>query len=222
MVGVVTALYDEAYLLIKQAVFQRIDGVGQYYLRIANVDVSIYLCRPGVQKPGRLKKWLRQHRFSQILVTGFAGALRAGFARGDVCDLTKIVTETGVKIWSTQSIENGFTIMSFSQPVFSADEKSDFYLTSGADLVDMESEKMQSILADSGIPYRLFRIVGDLPGDKVYLDREQCFRNFFTEKKLYRKAVILLKTGIINSWFIYRLKKKLQKQLFLAVKSRIH
>ena len=214
MIGLIIALYEEAEKIIRQLDFQRIDGVAQYNGFLKGCHVSLHLSGPGVQRRTHIFKWLRQHRFESIINIGYAGALTSGFEAGEICKVSELNRVGEKKI--PLNLKKGFGLVTTDRPVFSYDNKEELFLETNAKLVDMEAYKIAEIISEEegGLSkLEIVKIVGDLPGDALYLRNEELFRGFFSSRSYTKKIRVILKTGLSHSWFLYNRKKKLQNIL---------
>ena len=215
MTGLLIALREEAELITRELSFYRIHSIGQYNGFLKGCPVSLYLCGPSIKKRGHIFKWLKQHKFKKIVNIGYAGALVSGFNIGELCRVSRLgkLDEKDILL----NKKSGETMITANEPVFSYGEKEDLFLRTQAKLVDMEGYFLAQTIVEAGFSlskFEVFKLIGDLPGDALYLHNEMRFRNFFTSKSLWQKATIIASTGLSNSWFLYRRKKFLQKKIF--------
>ena len=234
MVGILIALYEESQRLLPELSFCRIDGVGQYNGFLRGIPVSVHLCGPGIKKRSLLFKWLRQHKFSFILNIGYAGALTPEFQLGESCKIDVLVKtkkddidlileksktkERKIKERKAEK-QKKTRLLTTNTTVFGYDEKEDLFLRTACSLVDMEAYRIAEVLKESGFHlgrFTVIKIIGDLPGDALYLRNEKIFRNFFSSRSLLTKLKIVFNAGLNDSWFLYQRKKFLQKRLELV------
>ena len=216
MTGIIIALYEEFLPLKYELSFYRVDGVGQYNGFLAGKPVSVCLCGAGLRHRKKLSKWLEQYRFSHIVNIGFAGALSKSLKLGQECVVKTILQKQGRPL--DLSVEEGELLITVDKPVFSYDEKEDIFLSEKAVLVDMEAYKIAEVISMSKKTdlsfFFVLKIVGDIPGDALYLRKEASFRPFFTRRSMFDRLKIILKTGLKNSLFLYQRKKFLQRRLY--------
>ncbi|MDH5720140.1 MAG: hypothetical protein OEZ13_05880 [Spirochaetia bacterium] len=221
MVGIVAALYDEVYSIVHLLKYTKIEGIPQYTGKINGISVSLYLTKPGLQKISKFQKWQTQHSFRSFINAGFAGALTDNFKHGDAVIAKKVISNKTEKFYlKTEKLDKIFkpkTLYTTDKPVFSFEDKEDIYYLSKADIVDMEAHKILKASDDIGTKtdkWHILKIIGDLPGDETFLEKEVSFRDFFTSKSFSKKLNIIKNTGLKTSWLLYKRKKFLQETLY--------
>ncbi len=212
MFGIVIALYDEAYELFPLLRREKIDGVSQYIGSLSGQKASLFLCKPGVRRKREFIKWMEQHPFTHIVNIGLAGALRPGFAAGDICHV-HLPDQTSARQ------KDSICIVSAGAPVFTPEEKTELYLSTQADLVDMESQIIEKTLQEKkpGLARSYLKIVGDIFGDEAYLASEQQMRRYFSTFGFLNRLNIIMKSGPITFFHLYRKKRFLQKRIKQAL-----
>jgi len=221
MVAVIAALYDEVFLLLRELKYTKIDGIPQYTGKINDVSVALYLCKPAAPKIAKLQKFMKQHPFRFYVNAGFAGSLVTKFEYGDPVFAKKVGSfqkeNFFLKPEKMKNLFEAHNLVTVNQPVFSLEEKEDTYFLSKAEIVDMEAHRLLKASSDIGIKldkWRILKIIGDMPGDEYFLQKEVAFRDFFSSHGFFKKLKIVRNTGIRTSWFLYKRKKFLQKKLY--------
>ena len=226
MVGIIIALYEEGYELIKHLSFTKINNIPQYIGTINNIPVSLILVSPGIFKPNKLKQWIELHSFDKIINIGLAGSLIEQLNIGNTFIINKCVTTVIDKskkhtliteiLNTTQIHIPEATLYTASKPIFTSDEKYEIYVKSNAIIVDMELYKLIMIIRQTSFPISnlvSIKIVGDTFIDHTYLNNEIIFRPFFTTKSNIIKIKIIIKMGIFSFIKIYKRKRYLQKKI---------
>lgn len=239
MVAVVAALYDEAYLLLKELSYDNTYGVRQYRGLYKGVQLHVYLMRPGIKGINKLIKFCQHQPFSSVVNVGFAGALTKENRIGEIKKVDYVIdfstmkksesrfayhfnsntTEYFTKIPEESITAKKTILLTAPYPVFDSLEKEDIHLRTAADLVDMEGYKLAQIFETHKIraPLTLIKITGDSFDDHSYLKQEQQFQSFFSSRSFFTRIKIIFKTGLLNSISIYKRKRLLQKQFLKAV-----
>lgn len=221
MVAILTALYDEAYELIRHFEPEKSGNLKYYRGSIRGAAVVVYLTSPGIRYSGRLQKFLELMNPGRIILTGFAGALNSNLPCGAICNINSILNNNTTIHLGTQS--DGYSIFSVPQPVITTEERQTLAENIDADLVDMEAGKLYQLLQSIGMTGKLkiCKIIGDTFSDENFLIEEIEFRNFFSSRSNHDKWRIIKKTGILSSLNIYKRKRFLQKKLYRAMNELI-
>lgn len=97
----------------------------------------------------------------RLVSFGLAGALRGGLGVGDVLDATRVVDEQGATLWEGGPLgvpgARAVTVLGSDVLVHDAVERRRLHESSGADVVDMESD----VLARSGRLAGVVRVISD-------------------------------------------------------------
>lgn len=148
------ALKEEAGAFQKLAVGESnvsilITGVGRRNAELA-INAGLKACAPRL-----------------VLTCGFAGALNPVLAAGDVIFSTN---DTGLHGQLVKAGAKTATFFCATTIAISATEKQELRRTTGADAVEMESEAIQHICRERGIPCATVRAISDIAGEDLPLD----------------------------------------------------
>ncbi len=225
MIGIVTALYDEAREIIPSLDYRKTDGIGAYYGVFAGKPVSLYLTRPGIPKKSQFVRWINSHPWESIINIGFAGAAKPWYRNGDILRITEVRDKNGTvfPLPITPEIKN--TVLYTSpRTVFLDDDKEDIAARFHAHVIDMEGALFLDLIHRAGFtnPVAIIKIVGDSMGSQNLMEKEISFRSFFSPipgrwDNFQNKIQIIWETGIINSMRLYRHKRFLQKRYASAL-----
>ncbi len=105
-----------------------------------------------------------------VLTCGFAGALNPALATGDVVFSTD---DTGLREKLIATGAKQAKIHCASKVATTAAEKQELRRTTGADAVEMESEVIQGICRERGIPCATVRVISDTANEDLPLDFNQ-------------------------------------------------
>lgn len=217
MIAVLVALYDEIAPVVRTMQFHREGPLSWYSGKIAGHDVQVFLIGPGVRHPSRLQRFLQAATYSHIVNIGFAGALRCGLKLGDGFNIDRF-SRIGQNTSPHQPIQTKLVLghlITAKTVVVTKKQKNDLLSFFEGDVVDLEGallfETLQSLQMTQG--FLCIKLVGDVYNDLTYLNKEAKFRAFFREPSIYKKVKIILQTGVVASFYIYRRKKKLQNRL---------
>lgn len=222
MIVIIAAVYDEVAPLLTELRFRRAAGLSVYEGTLFGRQVMLCLVGPGITKPGRLERFLREQNISLLLNVGFCGALRYGLFPGDALIVEKFSISQKPLLYhrlvSSAVFLSGLPavhLVTVSGVVMGVEEKEDLRHLTGADVVDMEGYHLLQLAQKLGVADRFIclKIIGDAFDDSVFFRREQYFRAFFRERSLRKKILIILRTGIPASIVLYRRKKMLQRKL---------
>lgn len=229
MIGIVAALFDEVYEIIPHLQYKKENGYGKYYGEISGKPVSLLLVSPGIKKKSKFIRWIKNHHFDCIILTGFAGALRPGFQLGDIVQPNRIIQnkKNPVHLFS-ENTTSSLTLYTSSMPILDTEEKEHIHLTFDADIVDMEGYIFYDLIQRSGYSQniKIIKIIGDRFGDENLMKKEIYFRKFFLQdinfmNNIRNKMNIISETGLFSSIQLYKHKRFLQKQLLHILKEEI-
>lgn len=114
-----------------------------------------------------LREFLKQNAPRRILTCGFAGGLNPELKTSDVVYSTDDVT-LARKLATAGGKEVSFFCA--TRIASTAAEKTELRRASGADAVEMESEAIQAICHEHGIPCATVRVISDAAGEDLPLD----------------------------------------------------
>lgn len=176
MTGILIATKGEAHFFLKHLAPVKKEGIFHYRGQIAGKNTALYLTRPGVAAKEQLRRFLRLYSFDRIVSTGACGNLTAELKRHDgvtigfACALGKKTIPLAA---------DGATCVSVNHLVTDDRVKADLRAQTGADILDMETYTIASIMAEKDfatIPFTAIRVVDDLPGEENYLLKEKMLR----------------------------------------------
>ena len=223
MVGVVIALFDEAYEFIKHAEFQKTKDIPVYILQSLQNEIVIFLCGPGFRKKKELSTLISLYEIKTILHAGFAGSLAEDIQCGEILTIVSCVDTVNKKlyklnVWPVDGARQ-IHLVTVHKPVFDAIEKNELHAAFKADAVDMETARLAGFLQNEFPQVALYalKLAGENDTDERYLKNEIHFRSFFSTRSLWKKTRIILKTGVLNACFIYKRKRFLQKKIYKVV-----
>jgi nucleoside phosphorylase len=222
MTGITCALFDEAWELIRRLDPVKKNGVHCFQGTLARKEVSLFLTRPGLKKnSNNFIKWIEGNSFSNIIFSGFCGALSSNYAVGDICtisDVFSISSDNSFKI-TGKSLHKIITV---NEPVLDMSTRDELQLKYHMDLVDMESAVICDIMkkAFPTIPFKIVKIVGDVPGEDDLMKHEIAMRAYFSTFGFRNKLKIALKTGL-PFFSLYKRKRLLQKTLKTAIEAEL-
>ncbi len=123
-----------------------------------------------VNAESKLRSFLENCRPRFVLTCGFAGALNSQLAIGDV------VFATGDAMLLERLGRSGARPASFhcsARVAVTAAEKAELRRTTGADVVEMESEVIQTVCRERGVPCATVRAISDTADEDLPLDFNQ-------------------------------------------------
>ncbi|MDH4261497.1 MAG: hypothetical protein OEV78_00470 [Spirochaetia bacterium] len=232
MLGITCALYDEAFELIKISKRQKNNSISYYSGTHKGIPFSLFLTKPGLRKnTNQFMKWLKINHITELLQTGFCGALSNLYRPGDVCQIKHVLSINKITEYNQPSAQYHFTnddhyikddkshsLLTVNYPVLTIDERDSINDKYTADFIDMEAWHICNLLNDNfpEVKSKIIKIVGDVPGEEPLMRNEIQMRTFFTEHSFKNRVKISLKTGISFFELYYR-KRMLQKTLKTAV-----
>ena len=138
------AISSDRWLCDKGRLLVEIVGVGKPSAR-SNVEALLATgCRP-----------------QQIIVAGFAGALRGGLAVGDVIVAAEVVDESGGRWPTTWPDERNGRVLTTDRMIGEPALKTELGIKHAADIVEMESSAVAEVCVRHGIPFGCVRVVSD-------------------------------------------------------------
>ena len=124
----------------------------------------------------------------QIIVSGFAGALRANLQVGEVIVASEVVDESG-NHWATSwPAERSGRVLTSAQMIGEPDQKRMLGEKHQADVVDMESSAVAEVCQRHGIPFGCVRVVSD-----------------DVTKPLSQRLMTLVESGRVSLWRLLQL-----------------
>lgn len=130
--------------------------------------ISILLTGIGRANAERtVREFLANNSPKQVFTCGFAGGLKPELAIGDIvfstdnASLAQKLAATGAK---------SAKIFCATRVAITVAEKQELHRTTGADAVEMESEVIQSICRERGIPCATVRVISDTANEDLPLD----------------------------------------------------
>jgi adenosylhomocysteine nucleosidase len=137
----------------------------------ARPEVSVLVTGIGQQNAGRaVRDHLASHKPGRVLTCGFAGALVAGLAIGDV------VFETDDARLGEELAAAGAGRAKFhcaDRIATTAREKQELHRSTGAEVVEMESAAINAVCRERGLPCATVRVISDLADEDLPLDFNQ-------------------------------------------------
>jgi adenosylhomocysteine nucleosidase len=134
----------------------------------SSADVRVLLTGIGAGNAGRtVRAAIEQHKTALLLTCGFAGGLNPELKPGDV------LLETSDPGLRDRLIDAGAKPAKFlcaTRIATTAVEKQELRRTTGADAVEMESEVIQNICRERGIPCAAVRVISDTASEVLPLD----------------------------------------------------
>lgn len=222
MVGIVVPLYDEAYEIIRGFSFVKAQGYRHYHGKIFETPCSLFLAKPQISERAAFRRWLQAHDFSNVILSGYAGAVRQEFSLGQAFLIQQAKSAQKPPLFAEGSATHTeAALLQVPYPVFARQEKEAIAKQESVVLIDMESyiflQEFYRLQNDKKIsafikPY-ILKIVGDKYNDEKIMRQEFYFRAFFREKKINSKIKIVFKSGVFSSIRLYRRKRFLQKKL---------
>jgi nucleoside phosphorylase len=177
MTGILIATKGEAHFFLRHLAPVKKDGIFHYRGQIGGKNTVLYLTRPGVAAKEQLRRFLRLYSFARIVSTGACGNLTAELKRHDRVTIG-FTCAPGKKTIPLAAA--GATCVSVNHLVTDDRVKADLRAQTGADILDMETYTIASIIAEkefAAIPFTAIRVVDDLPGEENYLLKEQMLRD---------------------------------------------
>lgn len=177
MTGFLIATKTEAHFFLQHLAPVKKDGIFHYRGQIAGKNAALYLTRPGVAAKEQLRRFLRLYSFDRIVSTGACGNLTSELKRQDIVKIG-MATAPGKKTITVAT--SGVTCVSVNHLVTGDKVKADLRAQTGADVLDMETYTIASIMAEkefAATPFSAMRIVDDLPGEENYLLKEKMLRD---------------------------------------------
>ena len=134
-------------------------------------DVYILITGIGRKNAGsNVGAFLKSCRPRFILTCGFAGALNPQLAIGDVVFATD---DDSLRETLNRAGARPATLFCASRIAVTAAEKTELRRTTGADAVEMESEAIQTVCREQGIPCATVRVISDSANEDLPLDFNQ-------------------------------------------------
>jgi adenosylhomocysteine nucleosidase len=137
-------------------------------------DVSIIVTGMGRKHAEKaVRDFLAVNAIELVLTCGFAGGLNPDFAPGAVLFST---THRGLAGRLRTAGAKSATILCANHIAVTALEKQQLRTTTGADVVEMESEAIQTVCREQGVPCATVRVISDTAHEDLPLDFNQLYR----------------------------------------------
>ncbi len=199
MLGIVCALHSEAPRR-----------------RQLSADAVLAVSGPGRENARRAAEALAaEHRLAGLISLGFAGALAPWLHVGDV------VVDTCVPRWHELASQHAIPgrVITVDTVIRSRAEREQLLQTTGALVVDMESDAVADVAARNSLPFAAIRAVTDTPQRDLVIDWELCRRSngSFRLLAVLRQALVSAEgiAEIRQLWYASRLASR-QLGLFVA------
>ncbi len=139
---------------------------------------------PGVTRKKEIRRWIREIQPECIISAGLVGLLDSenNIKRGSLVPISSIVGSDGHMILKTTT--SGLVLTSVNSPIFYPSDRIEVMLNRGADVCDMETENLLSLIEETTVVKRLalIKILGDRPEDGKLYKNEAELRNIsFTQ-----------------------------------------
>jgi len=134
-------------------------------------SISILVTGIGQKNAERVvREFLAGHSPQQVFTCGFAGGLNPGLKTGDL-----IYATDDAGLAEKLAHDGARAVKFFCSPriATTTTEKAELRRTTGADAVEMESEIIQAVCRERGIPCATLRAISDAAGDALPLDFNQ-------------------------------------------------
>lgn len=171
---------------------------------------------PGRENARRAAETLAgKHRLTGLISLGFAGALAPWLRLGDV------VVDTCVARWHDLASQHAIPgrVITVDAVVRNRAERQQLLETTGAIVVDMESDAVAEVAVRNSLPFAAIRAVTDTPHRDLIIDWEVCRRpnGGFRLSAVLRQALASTQgiAEITQLWYASRLASR-QLGLFLA------
>ena len=141
-------------------------------------DISILVTGMGRANAEKaVRQFLATNKVGRVFTGGFAGGLNPDFAPGDV-----LFTSADEKLSAGLRLAGAKSAKFFcaSRVAVTVAEKKQLRQTTGADVVEMESEAIQDVCRELGIPCATVRVISDAAGEDLPVDFNQLYRSDMT------------------------------------------
>ncbi len=232
MIGIIIALYEEAYVLIHRFKLIHTALPHEYVGVIDGHSCSIFLCSVKVRNKKYLSKWYDQYTFSFIFNIGFVASLTKKLHLGTCLTVHQVYQKTDKWVCDPPPellIGLYTSLLTVPEILQSSQQKKtqrNVYKNM-VDSADMEAgylcKKLYNQYGFSLSRFIIYKIVGDTLHDRKYLSKERYLRSFFSEQSFSKKIMMLRKAGWFAGMTIYLrklyLQQCLQKQIRKAIKN---
>lgn len=211
---IITGVYEELFAIIRNQSVEFNRRFRGYRFQWGSYNILAISSGPGVQKPAKLERIMKEWSPVAIINAGFVGILtRSSIRPGDRVPVSRILF--GDRIYETNHPSTGVSIFCSNEPVFDPDTKQYIHETSGAVAIDMESGPLEEIRRRSKMaPILYCKVAGDRLLENQIYRHESDYRGFI--KKGTRSKILELALNpkrILPYLFLFFRKRKLQRLL---------
>lgn len=218
MIAVLVATRTEARHLLRHMAAVKREGIFHYRGSLAGKPAALFLTRPGVASREQLRRFLRLYTTDLVIAAGACGSLT-----GELRPLqaVQIAAVTNADRQWIQLPGGTVRCVSVDHLVASDEQKQLLRERTGADVIDMETWAVASVLREYEFASRRFlavRIVDDLPGDQLWLAKEQRLRDLTARRPSARLTPAeIVRFGLWDFFAIKQRRKRVSAALYRAV-----
>ncbi|MDG2423647.1 MAG: hypothetical protein P8M22_06700 [Phycisphaerales bacterium] len=133
-------------------------------LRKARLADPVRVCGPGeAAVENAVREVVQELAPAKLILAGLAGGLQPDIQSGQAHWITRVVAAKGDLIADSpaEQMVDGLSICTVQAPAETPEAKQAIHLASGADLVDMESQRFVEVCEELGVPWAILRGVSD-------------------------------------------------------------
>lgn len=218
MIAILVATRLEARYLLQSLAPVKQEGIFHYRGQIAGKPVVLFLTRPGVYSQEQVRRFLRLYPTDLVLMTGACAALTSEL---HLFQPALIAAATNPdKKWFTVG-DTGYKCVSVGHLVSDDTTKQLLRDRTGADVLDMETWTLAKILSEPEFATRravALRVVGDLPGETLLLEKERKLRELAARTPSGRLGfATLLRFGVWDFLWITLRRRRIAAAIARAV-----
>jgi nucleoside phosphorylase len=218
VIAVLVATQVEAQRLLRHMAAVKSKGIFHYRGKFADKPAAFFLTHPGVRSIEQVRRFLRLYDTDLVVSTGTCSSLTSNLR---LLQPVLVGSVTNADCDWLQLQNAGVKCVSVRRAVRSDAERALLRERTGAEILDRETWSVAKIMSEAEFALRRFvavRIVGVLPGEENWLNKEQQLRDLSARRPSGRlKPAEIVRFGI---WDFFSIQAR-RRRVALAIERAV-